>query len=222
MLGEPVPPPRAGMGWEVPGAARTCERGETRQTRAEVQEKVYWRRTEASATCNPLPEWGGCPAPPRPGPAPHLLLSLLQPSGMGGLELAQARLDTPSPQKLLNSWGLAALRNGGTLLSFFSPFPEQRTGEREGGSLPKPPPLLVSRLGGAETSSPQTNQKKKKKQPKKEKKKYNRKKKTTRRCRRVWSRGRWGRSPARQGTFSSWALRQPRRRLHPHTQLSIA
>lgn len=73
--------------------------GRDEADRAEVQEKVYWRHsTEASAKRDPSRDGGAARTPPRPGPAPHLLLLLLQPSGMGGFGAGTSQTGHP-PQK---------------------------------------------------------------------------------------------------------------------------
>lgn len=144
-LGARLPPPWDGSGRGRHGAAQTCAQGETRQTRAEVQEKVYW---STEATHDPLPEWGGCPDPPSPRPSPSpppVAAPALWDRGFGA-----GTSQTRHPhKKMLNSWGLAALRDRGTPFSLLSPSPEQRMGEREGGALPNHPHSRYPGWGGS-------------------------------------------------------------------------
>lgn len=161
--------PRDGRGGrrpEPPGAARTCARGETRQTRAEVQEKVYWRRSEASATRDPLPEWGGCPDPPWPRPSPSPPPVAAPALRDGGFGAGTSQTGHPPTKKMLNSWGLAALWDGGTSSPSFPPPQSRGWGRGREGPCQNHPHSRYPGWGELRFLPPKTNQKK---QPKKKK-----------------------------------------------------
>lgn len=137
----------------------------------------------------PPPGMGGLPGPPL-APAQPLTSSCRCSSPLGQGVCSWHRPDWTPPTKIVKYLGAGSSPGQRHPLSLFSPSPEQRMEEREGGALPKPPPLPVSRLGGAETP-PRQNQPKKKK--KKKSKKRQPKKNHQKEMPKGLERGRWGR-----------------------------